>query len=80
MKEPDSGIDHDHAVSIGGRDNGIVLDGTACLDNVLHSGAGGAVDVVSEGDVRIGAECHTLQAPQPFPSGRFIEGRRRFAK
>ena len=55
MEEAHAGEGHGDAVPIRRLDHVVVADGAAGLDDVVHAGLAGALDVVAEGEERVGA-------------------------
>ena len=65
VKQSYAGIDHEHAVFIGGFYDGIVADGAAGLHDVFNARTRRAIDVVAKGEKGVRAQRYALQSIEP---------------
>ena len=62
VEQPHSGEAHHHVVTVAAVNHRIITDGAAWLCDILDAATEGTFDVVEEGEERIRAERHILDA------------------
>ena len=58
VEQADSCEAHDHVVGVAGLDDVVIPDTSAGLCDILHAASESSLDVVSEGEERVGTECN----------------------
>ena len=67
VEQANAGEAHDHVVAVAGLDDVVIPDTAAGLCDILHAAAECSLNVIAEGEERVGAESHIGISVEPCP-------------